>query len=170
MARPPFNAVAGFARQIYRAGAAQAADIILDNLQDMGADALISAVGGGGTPLGMLLSSFIRYNSTVSRDFNRQENKPMTAAETRSYRRRHAEWLRDNRWRFDWRSQPRRPAGTDEGGEWMEGRLDHMAEMKNPYSRSQRQRAIRSVKAYKSRQRAAGNMNTRTIRTAWGDF
>ncbi len=170
MARAPFGAVAGFAKQIYRAGASRAAEVILENLEEMGADALIALAGGPSTPLGALLQGFIEYNGRISQAYEREANKPMSKAQKRAYQKQHAEWLRDNRWRFDWRSQPRQPKGIPEGGEWMEGRLDYMAEQKKAYSRSERQQATRSMRAYKARQRAAGNMKTRTIYSKWGEF
>lgn len=85
-------------------------------------------------------------------------------------RKAHEKWLANNSWRFDWRSQPRRPAGTDEGGEWMEGRLDHPVAVKYPLSRRVRQQRTKALKAFRSRQKAMGKVNTRTIRTSWGDY
>lgn len=148
--------------------------------QEMGIDAILDLVGGAGSPLGIAFNAFFRYVKMTDAEYSRQLTKhdrevskqeaKQTAAERRKYRELHSQWLRDNQWRFDWRSQPRRPAGTAAGGEWMEGRLDYMAEIKNPVSRSKRRAGSRAVKAYIQRQRAAGNMNTRTIRTAWGDY
>lgn len=83
----------------------------------------------------------------------------------------HQQWLHDNSWRFDWRSQPRRPAGTDAGGEWMPGRLDHPVEgVKYHLSRRERQRRTRAIKAYKARMMALGHTHTRTIKTSWGEY
>jgi uncharacterized protein (DUF1684 family) len=88
----------------------------------------------------------------------------------RSDAKAHQAWLNDNHWRFDWRSQPRRPAGTEAGGEWMEGRLDYPVAVKYHVSRRQRQRRTRAMKAYKARQAALGVTKTRTIRSSWGDY
>jgi hypothetical protein len=168
-----FKIVQGMAGKVINGNA----DQLIQMAQEMGRDAVIDLVGGAGSPLGMAFSAFYRYVNMTNRDYNREkariereENRPMTAAERRKYNEMHRQWLRDNQWRFDWRSQPRRPAGTEAGGEWMPGRLDYMAELKNPVSRSKRQAGTRAVKAYIRRQRAMGNMNTRTIRTSWGDF
>jgi hypothetical protein len=146
-------------------------------LEDMGRDAILDLVGGGATPIGVMLNAFLTHLEQTSRMAqklqNREEaerNKPLTVAEKRRRKLAHQEWLRENSWRFDWRSQPRRPAGTDAGGEWMDGRLDYQAETKNPVSRRELRRRTRSMRQYKARMRAAGNNRTRVIRSRWGDF
>jgi len=78
------------------------------------------------------------------------------------------EWL-DNRWRRDWRSQPRVPAGTDAGGEWMEGRLDYQISAGSTVSRKQRQKRTKLLKAYKRRMTANG-IKARDIKTSWGRY
>lgn len=145
---------------------------ILNQFEDLGRDALFGLIGGQGSPIGMALSAYLKLANSVRKDAARlqEEDKPMTAAEKRAGRIRHQEWLKDNRWRFDWRSQPRRPKGSDAGGEWMEGRLDYQAETKKAFSRSVMRRRTRSMRQYKARQKAMGNNTTRTIRSAWGDF
>mgnify|MGYP000461563417 CR=1 FL=1 len=146
---------------------------LLRMLEDMGRDALLGLVGGSGTPIGMGLNAFLKYVDMTNKESLRQQkqkDKPLTAAQRRRNQVLHREWLQDNRWRFDWRSQPRRPAGTEAGGEWMEGRLDYMAEQKKAFSRAQMRRRTRSMREYKARQHALGNNKTRTIRSAWGDF
>ena len=149
-------------------------DSILNQFEDMGRDALFGLVGGQGSPLGMVLSSYLKLAASARKEAaqlqQKEEDKPLTAAEKRTQKIRHQEWLRDNRWRFDWRSQPRRPAGTDAGGEWMEGRLDYQAETKKAFSRSVLRRRTRSMRQYKQRMKAMGNNTTRTIRSKWGDF
>jgi hypothetical protein len=140
-------------------------------LQDAGRSAIISALGLGGSPFGPALSTLLR---AAMRDGGRGlpdgGGGKMSAAKKRAYSRSHAEWMAENNWRFDWRSQPRRPAGTEAGGEWMEGRLDYPVAVKYHVSRRERQRRTRAIKAYKARQVAAGNMNTRKIRTSWGEY
>lgn len=117
----------------------------------------------GGGPLGSASGRALRalMSSETVRDV------ALTAAQRRAFARAHQEWLADNRWRFDWRSQPRRPAGTEAGGEWMEGRLDYPVQVKYHVSRRERQRRTRAIKAYKARM--AGT-KTRTIRTSWGEY
>lgn len=148
---------------------------IVSHFEDMGRDAILDIVGAS-TPLGTALKAALRYADMTSKEFQRtqrgdrkkekREDKPRTAAQKRRQAQRHREWLNDNRWRFDWRSQPRRPAGTTAGGEWMEGRLDYQAEVKKPFSRSVIRRRTRALREYKAR--AGGK--TRIVRTAWGDF
>lgn len=148
-------------------------DGILRMLEDMGRDAIFDLIGGVGSPIGIGLKAFLDYADAIDKESARQqkaEDKPLTAAQRRENRVLHQEWLRSNQWRFDWRSQPRRPAGTEAGGEWMEGRLDYMAEQKKAFSRAQMRRRTRSMREYKARQRSLGNTKTRTIRSAWGDF
>lgn len=146
---------------------------ILRQFEDLGRDALFGLVGGQGSPIGMALSAYLKYANAANKEaiaIQKEEDKPLTAAEKRANKMRHQEWLRDNRWRFDWRSQPRRPAGSDAGGEWMEGRLDYQAETKKAFSRSVMRRRTRSMRQYKQRMKAMGITKTRTIRSAWGDF
>jgi hypothetical protein len=150
---------------------------MLRRFEGMGQSALLNLVGGGGSPLGIALNAYLKFAKITTREATsdaiaqqREEDKPLTAAEKRAGKIRHQEWLRDNRWRFDWRSQPRRPAGSDAGGEWMEGRLDYQAETKKAFSRSVMRRRTRSMRQYKQRMKAMGNTHTRTIRSAWGDF
>lgn len=160
-------------------------EVWVDAMEDMGRDAIIGMLGGSGTPIGAAIAGFLDYNERISRALGRdiesrfaaedKANDPREIAKKRRerarYRREHAEWMAANRWRFDWRSQPRVPAGSEAGGEWTEGRLDYPVQLfPNPVSRKDRRRRIASVKAFKARQRAAGNMNTRTIRSQWGDF
>lgn len=146
---------------------------ILRQFEDLGRDALFDLVGGQGSPIGMALSAYLKLANAANKEaaaLQKAEDKPLTAAEKRAGKMRHQAWLRDNRWRFDWRSQPRRPAGSDAGGEWMEGRLDYQAETKKAFSRATMRRRTRSMRQYKQRMKAMGNTHTRTIRSAWGDY
>ena len=146
---------------------------ILRMFEDMGRDALLDLVGGGSSPIGMALNAYLKFADLSGREAARDEkarNKPLTFAEKRRLKVKHQEWLKDNRWRFDWRSQPRRPAGSDAGGEWMEGRLEYQAETKKAFSRSVMRRRTRSMRQYKQRMKDMGNNTTRTIRSKWGDF
>lgn len=145
----------------------------VSQFEDMGRDALLSLVGGSSSPIGMALNAGFRYINLESREAQRAQkrnDKPLSAKQQILQKLKHQEWLNDNRWRFDWRSQPRRPAGSEAGGEWMEGRLDYQAETKKAFSRSVIRRRTRSMRQYKARQKAMGNNTTRTIRSAWGDF
>lgn len=148
---------------------------ILRQFEDMGRSALFDLVGGSGSPIGMALSAYLKLASESNKQvaaLQREKDKPLTAAERRAKRLQHQEWLKDNRWRFDWRSQPRRPAGSDAGGEWMEGRLDYQAETKKAFSRATMRRRTRSMRQYKQRMKAMGHnpKSMRTIRSAWGDY
>ena len=75
------------------------------------------------------------------------------------------QWLNES-WMHDWRSQPRRPAGTDEGGEWMAGRLPYPVGKVGHLTTSRRKRYVRRVKA---KRRAAGRKIAREIISSWND-
>jgi len=110
--------------------------IVYDSLADMGADAIISALGGGSSPLGAMMRSFLSDNKASERHLNQIQRAKLRAERIA--------WLQDHQWMFDWRSQPRRPAGRPEGGEWMPGRLNYMREQAGPMSRTQ----LRKVRAH----------------------
>lgn len=100
-----------------------------DYLVNVGGNELIRTVSGSSTIFGSVLRDFIRAGAAEKRQASRIQRA--------IWREEHKAWLKDNQWRFDFRSQPRRPAGTDDGGEWMEGRLDYAREQKRPVSRKQ---------------------------------
>lgn len=139
-------------------------------LESAGKSAIVGAAGPLGGVAGSLLDLLTR--SAAGETFSRGavKEKVVSAAKKKRQRLSHEQWMKENGWRFDWRSQPRRPAGTDAGGEWMEGRLDYPVAVKYTLSRRERQRRTRAIKAYKARQIAGGKPKTRTIRTAWGDY
>lgn len=97
---------------------------------------------------------------------SRQARRPRQDWQRGGWARSRQDWL-DNKWRHDWRSQPRRPAGTPAGGEWMEGRLDYPLSMGSVVSRSQRRRRVRAIIAYK--QRMVG-VPSRPIQTSWATY
>ena len=136
-------------------------------LQRAGRDAIISALGGRTSSLSILFEAMLSGRGELRGEMREGIRSRLRK---RRYSQSHQEWLNDNRWRFDWRSQPRRSAGTSAGGEWMDGRLDYPVARKSVVPRSQMRRRIRAMKAYKVRQKTMGNNVTRTIRSAWGDY
>lgn len=144
-------------------------------LANAGRSALLGAVGGGplATLLGGALDSIIESGgvaTTARRTAAATGVTRRTAGQQLKAKISHERWMRENSWRFDWRSQPRRPAGTEAGGEWMEGRLPYPVAVKYSLSRRERQRRTKAIKEYKARQIAMGKTRTRTIRTSWGEF
>lgn len=122
------------------------ARIAYDALKDRGMDAIAAALGPAGAPISAVLRSILKMEKVEERQETRKNRK--------LWRQQRIDWLRENQWRFDWRSQPRRPAGTEAGGEWLPGRLDYMAEQKAPLSRKQRQALGRHRRWVKSNQKA----------------
>jgi hypothetical protein len=152
-------------------------------LEEVGREALSNLNPAGGSPdgpVGTLLDLLkqsaelseveVRSGGRSQRSGGSFRDKVSSAVQKRRNRKAHEKWLADNSWRFDWRSQPRRPAGTPEGGEWMEGRLDHPVAVKYHLSRRVRQQRSKALKAYKARRAEMGDTRTRTIRTSWGDY
>jgi len=136
------------------------ASIAYDNLKDLGAEAIIQAVGGSMSPLGILFRRLLREDRAQSREMDQEQRK--------QWRQERLEWLQQNQWRFDWRSQPRRPAGTEAGGEWMKGRLNYMAEQKAALSRSQRQSLARHTRWVRQNKKSQSAFRSRrNIQSSW---
>lgn len=132
-------------------------------LENAGTNALMRLFGGRSSPFGQLVSGLLRSGDTA--EFSQRRKRRSRSAELT-----HRQWLQDNSWRFDWRSQPRVPAGSDAGGEWTEGRLDHPVGTKTLISRNQRRIRTRAMRAYKKRRRDAGQTRTRPIVSSWGTY
>jgi hypothetical protein len=141
-------------------------------IERMGKNAILQMLGGPSSTLSVAFNALLRAQGAAARASAKEaiaeavEEKVVNRVNRRKYAQAHQDWLNSNRWRFDWRSQPRRPAGTEAGGEWMEGRLDYPIATKATVSRSERRRRTRAIKAYKSR----APSHSRTIRTSWGDY
>lgn len=157
---------------------------VVSMIEAMGEDLLIDAVGGGA--LGTFISAFFDYHSKLDKARRRDAKKQLGTeerAEKREekksraqYRREHQAWLEQNRWRFNWQSQPRQPAGIPEGGEWRPGRYSFMAEEAKPISRSQLRRRNAAVRAYRARRKELGEtrfrspVNSSGVVSSWGGF
>ena len=143
-------------------------------LENAGRNALMNLVGGPSSPFGIVLANLLKDDSgpTAGREVSEESllRKQMRKARLHSrWARAHQEWLSHNRWRFDWRSQPRRPAGNEAGGEWMDGRLGFPVTFHLPVSRKSRQQGARAMKAFRKRRRALGVTRTgnRRILSSW---
>lgn len=69
-----------------------------------------------------LLNKMQEAVSQPTQLFTRSRRKALWRRNDWASSREH--WLSDA-WKHDWRSQPRSPAGSSIGGEWIDGRLDH---------------------------------------------
>lgn len=139
-----------------------------------GKNIAIKLIGGRSSFLGSLLSATFQAGAKEER-LGAALGKRLAGRRRRKGKRwaaNHQVWLAANQWRFNWRSQPRRPAGTEVGGEWMAGkRLSVAAPISGMYlSRRERQKRMRAVKAFKGRLIARrGSLPRHMITSSWAN-
>lgn len=160
----------GLLYELSRSVTMRTKDGVIGQLEDMGVDFLAGSIGG---PIGVAIRSFFSQMEKIEGQYVRQEDKLDAKADRQARIRQkleHEVWLEQNRWRFDWRSQPRQPAGRPEGGEWIEGRLDYPVGVKQKYSRAYKRNARRAIMAYRARRAELGETKFRPINTSWGQM
>ena len=106
-----------------------------------------------------------RVESILQRATTRRNPRRRPLWERTSWAQSRQQWLNES-WMHDWRSQPRRPAGTTDGGEWLPGRLPYPVGPTGYLTTSRRKRYVRRVAAQR---RAAIRKTVRQFTSSWND-
>lgn len=145
-------------------------------LEEEGRKFLLELVGGAVSPLGVGVSGLLKFIELLEKNQEKViggeglKSTLKNVDERRRYAQSHRQWLEENGWRFDWRSQPRHPAGAVGGGEWIPGRLPYPVQAKFVLSRRVRRQRTTTMRAYKERRRLLGQTRLRPIVSSWGTY